>query len=406
MTTNLISQVSPINTGGLTKAAKTDVKANDTTFSDMLSASAGTDSKTADTKTDTKTDTKQNTSSKADETKADESAKPKKIEKAEKKDVAKDTDKVSKEAAEEISSQIVNAVANELNVSPEELAATLDELGLEAVDLLDNTVIPVVVVKLNGTDDMLAVATDENLYKSVVDVSNLVNEIKGDIDITDGKFDSFVDGVKEAMAENTSVNIDRELTKGDEGDASQTGAGAENFANQILDNIREAVEARGDEPVSYTTSTEEIYNQIEQSLKINLTKEVTELEINLHPASLGNVRINLASKDGMITANFITQNEAVKAAVEAQLVELKQNFEEQGIKVNEVEVMVASHAFDENLSQNSGANANTEENNSSRRRRSINLNEITEDAELEVNEEIELAREMMAANGNTVDYMA
>lgn len=413
MTTSLISQVSPVKTDSLVSSAKAGAKANDSTFQDMLSTSA----QSQNNKTEVKAENS-NASKKAEDVNKASGAKKtdttKKSKEVDSINTSKNAEDVPKEVAEAIQSQITEAVAKELNVTPEELLDALNELGLEPIDLLDNTVIPAVVAKVNGAENMLAIATDENLYETVVEVSELVNDIKGDIDITDEKYDSFINKVKEASAESgaevtgTQINIDEDL-KNDKGESNaqsegQFGNQPGSLANQILDNIREAVETRNETTTSYANNVEEIYNQIEQSLKVNLTKEVTELEINLHPASLGNVKINLASKDGMVTANFITQNDAVRAAVEAQLIELKESFEEQGIKVDAIEVMVASHAFDENLSQNGETNA--DDYNAPKRRRSINLNDLTEDAELELTDEIELAREMMMANGNSVDYMA
>ena len=39
----------------------------------------------------------------------------------------------------------------------------------------------------------------------------------------------------------------------------------------------------------------------------------------------------------------------MKAAIESQIVQLKNSFEEQGLKVEAVEVAVASHSFERNL---------------------------------------------------------
>lgn len=56
----------------------------------------------------------------------------------------------------------------------------------------------------------------------------------------------------------------------------------------------------------------------------------------------------------MVTANFITQNEAVKSALESQMVELRERFEEQGVKIEAIEVTVQTHEFERNLEQGRG----------------------------------------------------
>ena len=116
--------------------------------------------------------------------------------------------------------------------------------------------------------------------------------------------------------------------------------------------------------------------------------------------------VQIASKDGAITAQFTTQNEAVRAVIETQLIQLKEQFEEQGIKVDAVEVTVASHEYGQQFSQGD-ADANQKQGKSAKSTRKINLDEIDEDDELvEMEESERIAVEMMKANGNTVDYTA
>lgn len=153
-------------------------------------------------------------------------------------------------------------------------------------------------------------------------------------------------------------------------------------------------------------STEDIMHQIMESMKINLKEDVQELEMHLHPASLGNVHVQIAAKEGMITAQFIAQNETVKAAIESQLVQLKTQFEEQGIKVDEVEVAVGDYRFEHSFA---GEEQRQQENaqNGKKSRRSINLSELDlEELPEDMDDSERIAAEMMAQSGNTVDYTA
>ena len=52
-----------------------------------------------------------------------------------------------------------------------------------------------------------------------------------------------------------------------------------------------------------------------------------------------------------MTASFITQNEAVKQALESQMMTLQDSLNQQGLKVEAVEVSVSTNAFDSNLDQ-------------------------------------------------------
>lgn len=154
------------------------------------------------------------------------------------------------------------------------------------------------------------------------------------------------------------------------------------------------------------TSTEDIMNQITEYIKINLKSDVQEMELQLHPASLGSVNVQLAAKDGVITAQFTAQNETVKAAIESQLVQLKTQFEEQGIKVDAVEVTVANYRFEQNFSgkeENPGEGGR----NGKKGPRRINLNDMSPEELPEDMEDSErITADMMARSGNTVDYTA
>ena len=126
--------------------------------------------------------------------------------------------------------------------------------------------------------------------------------------------------------------------------------------------------------------------------------------MQLHPASRGTVQVQIASRGGAVTANFITQNEAVKAALESQMVQLIERFDEQGVKVEAIEVTVQTHEFERNLEQGRGRGQQNEEPAKKGRIRRINLNDAVSMENME--EEDALAADMMAANGNTVDYTA
>ena len=160
---------------------------------------------------------------------------------------------------------------------------------------------------------------------------------------------------------------------------------------------------------SFRTDPSDVANQIMESMRANLSENVTELEMTLHPATLGNVRVNLVSQNGQVTAQFLTQNESVRAAIESQIVQLKESLESQGVKIEAVEVTVASHEFDQN-SDTAGQHQDEMAREEARgrlggRRRSIDLNAITDESELaEMDEADRITAEMMASEGNKVNY--
>ena len=121
-----------------------------------------------------------------------------------------------------------------------------------------------------------------------------------------------------------------------------------NFAQTVIDNLKAVTEAKVNENTNdfgRTISAQDIYEQVMSNLKLTMKADMTQMEMELHPASLGNVRVQVAAKDGVITASFTTENESVKAALETQVLTLKNQLEEQGIKVEAVDTIGESGGY-------------------------------------------------------------
>lgn len=155
------------------------------------------------------------------------------------------------------------------------------------------------------------------------------------------------------------------------------------------------------------SSPTEIINQINAYIRQNTAAHITEWQMQLNPENLGTVSLNVTAKEGAVTAQFTTQNEAVKAVMEAQIMILKENLEQQGVKVEAVEVTVASHEFEQNLQQGDESNRQMEEEQENLRKatRKIDLGEFASPEDLEALDEAEqVTVEMMQADGNMMDY--
>ena len=188
---------------------------------------------------------------------------------------------------------------------------------------------------------------------------------------------------------------------------------AQNFQNELT----EAVNATGENVESFTSaSTERIMRQLADMVKLVKNENLTEMELQLHPASLGTVNVSLTTKGGVVTAEFVTQNETVKAAIEAQASQLQAKLEEQGVRVEAIEVSVASHQMERDLDKNNQGQQQTSQDQQAQRiqgirRNSIHLKTFENGEELmeEMNgadDATRIAMEMMVANGNTMDLLA
>lgn len=95
------------------------------------------------------------------------------------------------------------------------------------------------------------------------------------------------------------------------------------------------------------TELREIANQIIEQIKVVVSQDHTSMELQLNPENLGKVNLSIQSKDGMMTAQFVVENELTKEAIESQMFTLKNTLEQQGIKVENIEVTVANYSFEQ-----------------------------------------------------------
>lgn len=215
------------------------------------------------------------------------------------------------------------------------------------------------------------------------------------------------DSVAEAKEEAKGIA----LPQTQESNAGKSGAEAQ--SNELFGQTTTTTNTVGDmvETVKQFAQSyvdgEEIMRQITEYVKVNIGADTTSLEMQLHPESLGTVNMQITSQNGIVTAQLLVQNEAVKAALETQLVQLQETFAQQGQKVESVEVTVANYNLDRGLDQNSGEpSERQEENTRGTARRRLNLNDLDVDALDELDEEEQLAAAVMNMHGNSVDFTA
>ncbi len=211
----------------------------------------------------------------------------------------------------------------------------------------------------------------------------------------------------QAAATDTVKKADGKQQSGTNQDGNQNLAG-DSFRNNLLNQLSQAVENTVAGTQSGQVSGTEIIQQITEYIRVAVNADTTELELQLTPESLGNVKVQIASKAGVLTATFVTENEAVKAVLESQMIQLKESFEEQGLKVESVEVNVEARGFERNLDQENQEQRDLEEA-QKRNGRRITLTGLEDGEELldeDLSEGDRIVADMMRRNGNTVDYTA
>lgn len=151
----------------------------------------------------------------------------------------------------------------------------------------------------------------------------------------------------------------------------------------------------------------DVIRQIAEHVKVSITQENSSMEMQLNPENLGRIYLQVSAKEGSVHATIAAQNEAVRAALESQVAELKESLNQAGVKVDAVEVTVASHEFEKNLEQNERQQQNEGERQQEQisRRKGSGVT-LLGDSEEFLSEEEALAARIMQDNGNSVDYTA
>ena len=157
-----------------------------------------------------------------------------------------------------------------------------------------------------------------------------------------------------------------------------------------------------------SVDTMDLLEQVAEQIRVNVSEGTSSMEMQLNPENLGKVYVNISSKEGMIHAQLAASNEAVRAALETQVADLRQNLNQAGVKVDAIEVTVASHEFEKNLEQNQEnekQQGERQQEQSRGRRRNLNLSSLDGLSGLMTEEET-LAAQMMRENGNSMDVTA
>ena len=441
-------QIFGVSGGGMMFSAKsTSVKSNDSSFDQLIQmsqnigAESGQNSQPAEIKK----------TSAAVVDKAEQPEKPTEVstekkdnlqtaeEKPElkKADVTEEADAVeAAERAAGILNQVAEAVKDLLGLSDEELNQMLEQLGITNLQLIQPETLQNLVLMANSEQDAVVLLTDAELLNTVNKLTAQVEQILQEAGVTpeelmnvfeDPDFAGMVEDAianlsketEEDNAESTTVenvsfaeteeNVERKVeiqTDKKDTDTSANDRNSEDStevdkaAEQFVQNLQKAAQEIGEVTgkSDMVQMIREIADQILEKIKVSVTAETTSLEIVLTPEELGKVNLTVTTdSDGVMNAKFVTENELAREAIERNLVQFKEMLQEQGLKVDNIEVTVGNFEFD----RNGQTGDNTQEEHKNGNRRFISDEEL---GQAEDNDQ--LAKIFMEGGESTVNYMA
>ena len=110
--------------------------------------------------------------------------------------------------------------------------------------------------------------------------------------------------------------------------------------------------------IAHVREVKQVIDQIVTQIKVTVSKDTQSIQMMLNPENLGRVNMTITSKNGVMTAQFIVESETAKEAIEGQIRLLIDNLNDQGLKVEELEVTTREFAFNQQDSSDSQSQQN------------------------------------------------
>lgn len=369
-----------------------------------------------------------------------------------------DLDEMAEEAAsqlQEFEQRLMETISEDLNVNMEDIEAMLHEMGFTVMDLLEPKNLVAFVQNLLNVSQAEQLLFQDEFQNLLMDFNQMTKEFVQESGISleelksyglsveaeqeksllsnedvilensdDNIMDETVDDGKNSVVTTDEVDSFLKTTSvlGDSDTSNLTGdsnSSSKQFMtesdqmiqfsqNGMVDSKISAIGDFVEQISSYqTVDTQMIFDQIVQRVRVSLAEGVSSIEMQLNPENLGKLFLNISSKDGAIHAQIFANNETVREALELQMVALKEQLNQAGVKVDAIEVSVGTHEFERNLEQ--GQKREEQEGQyqeqTSGRRRNITIQSLDELMGI-MSEEEALVAQMMLDQGNSVDLTA
>jgi hypothetical protein len=105
------------------------------------------------------------------------------------------------------------------------------------------------------------------------------------------------------------------------------------------------------------TAPRQVVEQIVKGVKIQVEGGQTKARISLHPPSLGKVNMHIVTRDNQVSATFFAETSLVKEIIESNLPQLRESFQQQGLKVDQFNVFVGHQPAGNQAEQQNFSNA-------------------------------------------------
>lgn len=333
------------------------------------------------------------------------------------------------------------------DLGEEELEACLEALGLQWIDLLQPENLKQFLLQANGLQDVTDLLTNEvgkdqflTLLKQLDELTSMVpleadeakqilteldgttmqqfqemgqvsktdmeqkealspeGEREGNNYLEEGKITVFAEDNDTIKQSQNHEAFQEDVTTGNEKQQKQEKVEVhkeKDVLEQFIGQMERTVSLE-EEPVFEVKQEKQILEQLVKQIKISVKVDQTSMELQLRPESLGKVHLLVQEKSGVLTAQFSVESAAAKDAIQSQLQLLKDTLQNQGLKVDAVEVTISDFTF----TQKQDMDGQREQ---ARQQEKQSRTQIRDLEEMPI-EEAESVDELLQWNGSTVSY--
>ena len=248
--------------------------------------------------------------------------------------------------------KLIQNLSEELGIPKEAIEQMLSQLNMSLLDLAQPEKLNEfmkVAMKVDSSAELLGVSdikeTLANIKNSISDYVSVASSKK----LPTGEGDLLQENVDmELVAEDINpqktlemdshgghFNNNSQMANSNSSDHAQVGSSNQNSvtAGEFSTKMSKAESLRNFNP-------EEIMKQIVEKLRVDVKDGVSELKMILKPENLGEISLKLITVAGVVTAEFIAQNEKIKQILESNFAELRNVLQDQGLVISSLSVSV------------------------------------------------------------------
>lgn len=144
---------------------------------------------------------------------------------------------------------------------------------------------------------------------------------------------------KQDDSKKTETAVQKNSEISDKNFALNSNYSFENSQNQTIDGNMKTQE---NQAVAKNMNYEAMYSQVDSFIKMNFNPETREMKMRLTPDDLGEVEVKINIDKNIMIAEFTVENQRVKEVLESRFNELKNNLNEKGIDVSQINVSISN----------------------------------------------------------------